>query len=902
MPKAKQLQRARGEEEAAAPLDAAFKLVDALPVPVFFKSRDGRYLGVNRAWEEFFGIRAADFLGRQVADLYPHDPAIVERHAAMDRELYAGAGRQSYEITVRARDGQLRDTIYYKATYRDAHGALAGLIGTIVDITARKSAESALRDNEERWRAIVNSANEGILVYDRNLDIVAGNQAAERILGIALAELIGVAGFTSRLPCVDGDGRPLPPEDRPTRLTVRTGEPLTGHVMGIQRPGGAHTWLLINTAFLRHPETSDWYGVVSSFSDITAQRNAEAALRGSEERYRRTFELARSGLAQVGLDGRFLRVNRRLCEFFGRSQAELVGTAVKDLSHPEDRDVLDQRRARLLAGEVDSVRVEKRYLHKDGGTIWANIAITLERDASGKPLYAISVLEDVTAQKHVEEALRQSEARYRRTFELAGSGIAHIGLDRRFIRVTRRLCEILGYTEDELIGMTGRQISHPDDLDVINTQRKRVYAGEVDHVRVEKRYLRKDGSTVWVTFSMVLERAADGAPLYEIAIFDDITERKRAEEALRESEARFRSLTQLSSDWYWEQDESFGLTFMSGRMGERTGLDASAYLGRKRWDQPALNLTEQDWAAHRAALERHEPFRDFEMERPNPSGGTRWISVTGEPLHDEAGRFKGYRGVGSDITARKHAEAQLRRAHDELAQKAEELQRSNAELEQFAYVASHDLQEPLRMVSSYTQLLGRRYADKLKEGDAQEFMHYIVDGAARMKQLIEDLLAYSRVGTKGKEFRPVPIETPLKKAIGNLRAAIEESSAAVTWDPLPTVDVDEMQLAQLFQNLMGNALKFRGQGVPRIHVSAEEKEGEWHLTIADNGIGIEPQYFERIFMLFQRLHTMGEYPGTGIGLAICKKVVERHGGRIWVTSTPGEGSQFHFTLPKRVFP
>jgi PAS domain S-box-containing protein len=575
--------------------------------------------------------------------------------------------------------------------------------------------------------------------------------------------------------------------------------------------------------------------------------------------------------------------------------------AVRDLSHPDDREAVDARREKLIAGSADSVRLEKRYLRKDGATVWATIAIAMERDAAGRPLYAISVIDDITARKHGAAALRESEERYRRTFELAGSGVAHIGLDRKFVRVNRRLCEILGYPEQELIGMTGREISHREDHDVINTQRARLYAGEIEHVRVEKRYLRKDGSTVWVTFSMVLERDDAGRPLYEIAIFDDITERKRAEAAVLESEERFRSLTQLSSDWYWEQDAEFGLKFMSRRMGEKTGLDAAAYIGRKRWDQPALNLSEADWAAHRAQLERHEPFRDFEMERENPAGGTRWISVSGEPIFDARGRFTGYRGVGSDVTARKQGEADLKRAHDELAHKAEELQRSNAELEQFAYVASHDLQEPLRMVSSYTQLLGKRYGERF-DGDAKEFMHYIVDGAARMKQLIEDLLAYSRVGTKGKEFKPVAVEAPLKKAITNLHAAIAESSAAVTWDPLPTVDADEVQLAQLFQNLMGNALKFRGAGVPRIHVSAAEKDGEWHITVADNGIGIEPQYYERIFMLFQRLHTMGEYPGTGIGLAICKKVVERHGGRIWVHSTLGEGSQFQFTLPKKEFP
>ncbi|HSU76073.1 MAG TPA: PAS domain S-box protein [Burkholderiales bacterium] len=636
-------------------------------------------------------------------------------------------------------------------------------------------------------------------------------------------------------------------------------------------------------------------------ADVTERKNVEAALRESEERFRRTFELAGSGLAHVDLDGRFIRVNRRLCEMFGYSEAELVGMLVKDLSHPEDRDAVDERRKKLITGEVETLRLEKRYLRKDGGTLWMNVAIAMERDAAGRPLYAVSVLDDITARKHAEEALRESEARYRSTFELAGSGIAHIGLDRKFIRANRRLCEILGYPEHELVGKTGRQISHPDDLDVINAQRKRLYAGEIDHVRLEKRYLRKDGSTVWVAFSMVLERDAEGRPAYEIAIFDDITERKRAERALRESEERFRSLTQLSSDWYWEQDETFALRFMSQRMGEKTGLAASAFIGRKRWDQPALNLGDEDWARHRTQLERREPFREFEMERANPAGGTRWVSVTGEPVYDENGKFRGYRGVGSDVTERKRAEAELRRAHDELAKKAEELERSNAELEQFAYVASHDLQEPLRMVSSYTQLLARRYQDQLP-AEAQEFMHFTVDGAARMKQLIEDLLAYSRVGTKGKELVPVSLEAPLKRALTNLRTAIEESGATVSADALPTVDADEVQLAQVFQNLIGNALKFRGKAAPRIHVGAAEQAGEWQISIADNGIGIEPQYFERIFMLFQRLHAMGEYPGTGIGLAICKKVAERHGGRIWVSSTPGAGSTFHFTLPKKEFP
>jgi light-regulated signal transduction histidine kinase (bacteriophytochrome) len=201
------------------------------------------------------------------------------------------------------------------------------------------------------------------------------------------------------------------------------------------------------------------------------------------------------------------------------------------------------------------------------------------------------------------------------------------------------------------------------------------------------------------------------------------------------------------------------------------------------------------------------------------------------------------------------------------------------------------------MVASYTQLLERRYESKL-DANAREFMAYIVDGATRMKQLIEDLLAYSRVGTKGAEFKPASVEAALRRALYNLRTAIEEAGAAVTHDALPTLPADEGQLAQLLQNLMGNALKFRSASVPRIHIGAAEGPDAWTFEVRDNGIGIEPQYYERIFMVFQRLHNKGEYPGTGIGLAIVKKVIERHGGQIRVESRLGEGSAFIFTLPK----
>ena len=265
-------------------------------------------------------------------------------------------------------------------------------------------------------------------------------------------------------------------------------------------------------------------------------------------------------------------------------------------------------------------------------------------------------------------------------------------------------------------------------------------------------------------------------------------------------------------------------------------------------------------------------------------------------VHDAAGRLLYGIAQVQDISERKRAEEGLARVAAELEQRAVELERSNADLAQFAYVASHDLSEPLRMVSSYVQLLERRYGDQL-DTDAHEFIDFAVDGVNRMQRLIDDLLAYSRVGTSEYRLEQVDLGDLVEDTLGGMRATVTETGAIVTQDGLPAVVGDPGQLRQLFQNLIGNGIKFVEEGPPRIHVSAERDGHEWRFAVADNGIGIDPSHADRIFAVFKRLHGRDAYPGSGIGLSICKRIVERHHGRIWVEQNEGGGSRFCFTMP-----
>jgi PAS domain S-box-containing protein len=295
-----------------------------------------------------------------------------------------------------------------------------------------------------------------------------------------------------------------------------------------------------------------------------------------------------------------------------------------------------------------------------------------------------------------------------------------------------------------------------------------------------------------------------------------------------------------------------------------------------------------------AGLEQGEPITTFETRRMTKDGRVLdvWlsVSVTASPLQDGEGRIRTFSTTERDISERKKAEEELKKT-------VAELRRSNEELLQFAYVATHDLQEPLRAVASFTQLLGDRYRGRL-DADADEFIGFAVDGALRMQFLINDLLAYSRISTQAKSPIRTDSHAALGRALTNLDMAIRQSRAVVTSDDLPMVKGDESQIQQLFQNLVGNAVKFHGPELPRVHVSAECQGGEWLFSVRDNGMGIPKVYHERIFVIFQRLHGLDKFPGTGIGLALCKRIVERHGGKIWLESELGKGSTFFFTLPK----
>jgi PAS domain S-box-containing protein len=535
---------------------------------------------------------------------------------------------------------------------------------------------------------------------------------------------------------------------------------------------------------------------------------------------------------------------------------------------------------------------ETTRVRKDGREIHIELTVSPIRDALERIVGASSIDRDISVRKAAEKRLMQMEARYRGLLEAAPDAMVVVNQSGEIVLLNVQAEKRFGYRRDELLGQKVKNIIPEGFAERLIADALRSVEDALAQqigTGIELTGRRKDGSEFPI--EIMLSPLENSEGILVTAAIRDISVRKAAEKHLAQMEGRYRGLLEAAPDAMVVVNQGGDIVLLNVQAEKQFGYRRDELMGQKvkniipkgfaeRLVADALRSTEDALA--------QQIGTGIELTARRKDGSEFPIEIMLSPLESATGIL--VTAAIRDITARKTAEAHL-------LQNVEELNRSNKELEQFAYIASHDLQESLRMVASYTQLLSRRYKGRL-DSDADEFIAFAVDGASRMQRLIQDLLAYSRVGTKGRDLVDVSSEEALQEALLNLRGAIEESGALVTHDPLPGVLADEMQLIQLFQNLVGNAIKYQNPGIPRIHISAiKNGEKKWTFSVQDNGLGIDPQYFERIFGMFQRLHKREEFAGTGIGLAICKKIIERHGGSITVESQVGQGSTFRFALP-----
>ncbi|MEO7099393.1 MAG: PAS domain S-box protein [Luteolibacter sp.] len=621
--------------------------------------------------------------------------------------------------------------------------------------------------------------------------------------------------------------------------------------------------------------------------DMRRER-AEETTRASEARFRSLLESAPDAVVIANEQGEILLVNAQNERLFGYHRDELLGRKVEVLiphGFCGGQPAHSEHEEGLASG------LELFGRHKDGHEF--PVEISMSPLATDEGVLVTSAIRDITERKRSDAVLETERDLLRALMDNVPYQIYFKDRESRFLRNNRAHLARFGLTgQAQAAGKTDFDFFPPEHAVEAREDELRVMETGL-MIDVEQRVAWPDGRVDWELTNKMPLRDASGEIIGTFGITHDITSRKCAEDELKSLSDRLQLATNGAAIGIWDYEPANDHLIWDEQMFRIAGIAPEDFGGnRAAWEaivHPEDLLRETETL--QCALRTEKKFSsEFRVIWPNRS--IHFIQAEAIALNDASGRVLRFIGTCRDVTEQRKAEDDLRRA-------MAELERSNTELEQFAYVASHDLQEPLRAVTGCVQLLQKIYGDKLGD-DAGELIRHAVEGAARMRTLIDDLLAFSRVGTHGKPFERTDSNAMLEAALGNLTVAIDESQARITHDPLPTLDADPTQLQQLFQNLIGNAVKFHGVKPPEIHVSATGRNGKWLFSVRDNGIGIEPQYRERIFVIFQRLHTRTEYAGTGVGLAVCKRIVERHGGDIWVESEPGQGSTFFFTIPEKI--
>jgi PAS domain S-box-containing protein len=863
-------------------------LLDGVQDAIFMVDPRGQIVSWNAGAERTKGYRADQIIGRNFSCFFPSEEIERGRPEEILRMTAAKGQHEEQGMRVRKDGSRFLASVTFTAL-RDAAGHLRGFCVFSHDLSESK-------ESGAKYRGLLEAAPDAMVVVNQAGEIVLLNVQAEKQFGYKRDELVGQQvkniipeGFAERL-IADGT------RSAADALAQQIG---TGIELVGRRKNGSEFPIEIMLSPLESPEG---ILVTAAIRDISVRKTAEKHLAQMEGRYRGLLEAAPDAMVVVNQDGKMVLLNVQAEKQFGYRRDELVGQQVKNII-PEgfaERLIADGTRsaADALAQQIGT-GIELYGRRKDGSEFPIEIMLSPLESIEGTLVTA--AIRDISVRKaadrHLaqmegkrrvgEEALRQSEEQYRMLLDgIQDYAIFMMDPRGQIVSWNAGAERIKGYRADQIIGRNFSCFFPAGDIERGRPEEVlRMTAANGQHEEQGMR-VRKNGSRFLASVTVTALRDPAGHLRGFSEFSHDLSESK-------ESGAKYRGLLEAAPDAMVVVNQAGEIVLLNVQAEKQFGYRRDELIG-----QQVKNIVPEGFAERliadgtRSAADAlaQQIGTGIELVGRSKNGTEFPIEIMLSPLESAEGIL--VTAAIRDISVRKASE-------EHLLKTARELKRSNDELQQFAYVASHDLQEPLRMVASYTQLLAKRYKGRL-DSDADEFIAYAVDGSNRMQGLIQDLLAYSRAGTGGKALRQVSSENALEEALSNLRATIEESHAVVTHDSLPAITTNDIQLAQVFQNLVGNAIKYRSTEAPRVHVSATKNGGnEWIFSVRDNGMGISPQYFERIFILFQRLHGREEFEGTGIGLAICKKILERLGGRIWVESKPEEGSTFRFALPER---
>ncbi|HIH03517.1 MAG TPA: PAS domain S-box protein [Methanoregulaceae archaeon] len=817
------------------------------------------------------GMSAADLLrrlGGRAPGGRPIAPADLPESPAL-----AGVTVPDVTFEITAADGTVR-TVLVSASPIVGDGRITGAFSIWRDVTERTRVEKALAESEADARSFMANMVDACAVCETVLDdhgepvdirLVEVNPAFSRELCLPAELLVGQTAFMI-LPALARSWFDLFLEVSRTREPIEVEEPFPAlgrwyHVTGFPVRRGR---------------------IAVVFRDITERRRNEEVLAESEGRYRSLVENNIDAILLTAPDGSICSANAEASRIFEMTEEELFRAGrngVVDTSDPRLGPALEER------ARTGRFRGELRFRRKDGTVFPGEISTSLFTGPDGVARATMTV-RDVTDRRRAEDALRASEAKYRRMVDDDITGDFISTPDGRLLECNPTFARMFGFASVEEARSSGiaETYTNPAERETL-----------LDRLRAERRLenderfrRRRDGTRIHVVENIIGDFDDDGNLLEIRGYIIEDTRRHRAETALLRRERTLRGIFRAapvgigmdSRRTITEANDQ--LCRMTGYVGEELlGQNARmlypddesyAYVGREKKDQiveGGIGAVETQWRRRDGTI--FDVLLTFSAVDPS------------SPCEDVI-------FIALDIT-------KLHESERALAVYAENLKRSNEELQRFAYVASHDLQEPLRSIVSFSQLLERRYRGRLGE-DADDYIGFIVAGGMRMQALIRDLLQLSRIETQAQPPVPTNVGAVVADVVSTLEASICEAGATVTVGPMPTVMADPTQLEQVFTNLIANALKYHREGVPPVIAISVARNGRrWEFAVRDNGIGIEPEYHDRIFQMFQRLHTHDEYDGTGIGLAVVRKIVERHGGRVWVESRPGEGSIFSFTLP-----